>query len=241
VSDEVQAPEGAAEETTEEVSYWAGMAQLPDEYKKDEDIAKLGGFGELAREYKELKGKVQDIPEIPESPDGYELEAPGDLPEGYEPDDTAAELFKKKAHELKLSKEQAKGMQQLYNELALSDYEQQKTKTTEELKKGKEVAERELRKKYGDEYTEKMELARRTIHGLIFGDQELTEDLVKNNALLQKIDRTIGNEPEFIELFIKIAEANREDSFLKSDGRTSTGVNLDKLYPTMKGVKISDY
>ena len=132
-------------------------------------------------------------------------------------------------------------MQQLYNELALSDYEQQKTKTTEELKKGKEVAERELRKKYGDEYTEKMELARRTIHGLIFGDQELTEDLVKNNALLQKIDRTIGNEPEFIELFIKIAEANREDSFLKSDGRTSTGVNLDKLYPTMKGVQISDY
>jgi hypothetical protein len=45
----------------------AYMAQMPDEYKEDADIAKNEKLGDLAKHYKELLGTVDGIPKPPEN------------------------------------------------------------------------------------------------------------------------------------------------------------------------------
>jgi len=235
--------EATKPQETQETTFWAGMAQLPDEYKKDEDIAALGSFGELAKAYKDQKEKLSSYPAPPESPDEYEL-APADLPEDMNVDEEIATRFKEAAHEAGLTKEQAVAMQNFFNAEAVNDYNRTKEQTEAQKKQAEDArgeAVKSLRTEWGDKFNEKVELARRTLHGLLFGDKEITEEGVKNHPLLKKIDTTIGNEPEFVKLFAKIGEVNREDAFFKSDGRTATGVNLDRLYPSMKGLKEAEW
>ena len=228
--------------------FWPGMAQLPNEFKRDEEIAETGSFGGLAQAYKDTKAELIKMTDIPEDPNEYELPE-ADFPEGMEADEEVAEAFLKKAHELKLSKAQAAGMQEFYNSLAVEDYNNRTAEQREKqskIKKSYENTLKGLQNEYGNELKGKLELARRVLHGVLFdGKADVSEEEVKKHPLLTRIDDAIGSDPAFLELmkvFIKIGETNREDSWIGSEGLGSSGAadgepNYNKIFPSMKGIK----
>ena len=245
------AADQAAGSEEQGTSFWSGMAQFPDEYKEDAEIASFGGFGGMAKELKSRGEQLANLTKRPESPDGYDLSGP-QLPEGVDADDAVTEKFRAAAHKYELSQEQARGIQDMYNELAVDDYNKsQEEKAAQQAERSNyaKATERELRQEYGPEYDEKTQLALRTLQGLLFGDEPYTKDDLLNNDFLQRIEEVsasgkapISSSATFMKLFIRVGELNQEQGWLSSGGggTLSEQAKLDKEYPSMKGMKESD-
>lgn len=182
-------------------------------------------LNDLVKGYRELSTRPADAAAqpsvaLPESPDGYELSIP-EAPEGLELDEAAVAAWKAFAHENQFSPEQA----QAFVNWDLQRKSEEIAAEREAIKAAAEEQIKLLQTEYGNRWQGKLNSA----IGLIdkFGGQELRAEL----------DQTgIGNNPALIRAFISLAEAMGEGSFAASGGPGEPEVNIDELYPSMRGM-----
>jgi len=148
----------------------------------------------------------------PDSPDGYELESVI-TNEGVKLDDVGDVEFKKQAHELGLTKNQAETLHKWWINAIIGQTEKLKTAAKEKKREASEA----LRKEYGLEYDKKLALV-----GLVnrkFG----------SDGWLPYLNKGPGNDPEFLRFLIKIGEAISEETLVS--GRATTAVTVDEREP----------
>jgi len=182
--------------------------ELPEELKKSMERFKTPV--DVAKSYRELEkllGKsVQDMtPEErerfykrvgrPDSPDGYELDAVI-LPKGIERSPEADTTFKKIAHELNLSKDQAKKLHKWASEQA-NDMIAEATRVST---KKKDEAVSTLRKEWGADY--EANLAGVNTLMRTFGDADV----------VRYLNSGPGNEPAMLKFLQRIKETMSEDT-----------------------------
>lgn len=167
----------------------------------DEDVrTKIGDKtpADLAKEFVDISGKV---PQVPESPDGYEFQ----FPEGVPVDGAETKLFQQQAQKLGLSQEQYKGLIE-YDisriARALEAYEGKVEESMQALQ-----AETKLS---GDEIKAKVETAAKGL-GM--------EDLVKRLDLMA--------EPAFLKHMLKLSDMIGEDK-LRLSGMAGPGLKRDE-------------
>jgi len=149
----------------------------------------------------------------PEKPEDYGLALPEKLPEGMTADEKLLGGFTQTAHKLQLTKEQAAGLYEFYNEHMLGAHEAQQNAFDDNRKTGEEI----LRKKYGPKYDEKIELAKSVIKR--FGSGELVKYMD---------DRGLSNDPAFIAYHVAIGEAMSE-AVLNQEGDGTTALFAGKI------------
>lgn len=142
----------------------------------------------------------------PETAGGYELKIPEGLPEGVTGDEKLLGGFAETAHKLKLTKDQAKGLFDFYNEHILSGHEANQNAFADNRKTGEEI----LRKKFGPKYDEKLDLGKSVIKR--FGSIELVKYLDAHD---------LSNDPGFINFMVGIGEVISEDTLNQGGDGTS--------------------
>jgi hypothetical protein len=217
-----------AEETTSEVPAWT--AQLPDDYKNDPDFTGHAKLGDLAKNYKELKGKAEKSVEIPgdeasdeertafftrlgrpEKAEDYEFETPT-LPEGMAVSDDLVQGFRGKAHSLGLNKGQAQALYNWFNEASAGLYNTHQGT----LKQQTEKASKELKEEWGTEHKANLTLAERAAKHYGFEDFKGMSNADKKACL-------------------KIAQAVGEATFISGSTPSGNGSNdLNTIYTTMQ-------
>ena len=158
----------------------------------------------------------------PDSPDGYDLAQPENMPEGHAIKDEFLSEYREAAHKLGLSATQAQKLFGWFGDLAVrniaanaAQQAQQKADSIEQLKG-----------EWGKDYDRKSELMARAIER--FGGKDLREILNAHPA--------VGNNPLVAGAFAQIGEALSEDSFVEGEPAAPQEDPLDRLYPSMKGM-----
>ena len=214
----------------------AWMEQLPDDLKGNELLTGFRTIGELGKKFIELDGRVKksvllpgdDATEEeraeffnrlgrPETPDGYELKRP-ELPDAIHYDEEQEAEFRKTAHQLGLTSEQAKGLYDWYHRMVLNAYNDAE-KARAELK---EQAVKTLKSEWGDGFDEKVEIARRAVEK--FGGDELKKFLD---------DSGLGDNPILVKAFYEVGSRILEDRTVPGHGKAIQSP-LDQMYPSMK-------
>lgn len=236
------------------------MAQLPDRFKADERLAAFDSFGELAESWESLQARVLELeeaqgeqpeqpegaPEIPATPEDYQVEVPRAPAFMSQPhylqmrtglkaylEGTAGEI-REIAHELKLPNAVAQRIVELF---AAKHYEAVRASVEHQKDlqaKGLEI----LKKDWRGDFESNQELARRAV--ATFGGPEIVKELAGGG---------FANNPGLIKLFANIGRAIGEDTLVPARGRPtaetagssgSAGPDLaalKKRYPSMaKGV-----
>lgn len=198
-----------------------------------EEQAKLARFksqNDLGKSYLELEkrlgasvvlpgknAKPEDVEAFyeklgrPKSPDGYELDSVF-LPDNVTQTDPGNKEFRKIAHEIGLSKEQAKALNKWSVELSLAQASAFRKKMDEEKQKASE----NLRKEYGLGYDEKIALVAR-VNNKFGGDD-----------WIRYLNTGPGNDPNLLRFLIKVGEAISEDTLIR--GRPAPG-NVEQREP----------
>ena len=150
---------------------------------------------------------------VPEKPEEYGLKIPEDLPEGLMADEKLLGGFTETAHKLGLTKDQAAGLYEFYNQHVLGQHDS----TLAEFESNRKTGEEILRKKYGAKYDEKVELAQSVIKR--FGNQELVEYMDAQG---------LSNDPAFIAYHVAIGDAISED-VLNQEGDGTTALFAGRI------------
>jgi hypothetical protein len=148
----------------------------------------------------------------PDSPDGYELQSVV-TEEGVKLDDVGDVEFRKQAHELGLTKNQAETLHKWWINAIIGQTE----KVKELARQKKREASDDLRKEYGLDYDKKLALI-----GLVnrkFG----------SDGWIPYLNRGPGNDPEFLRFLIKIGEAISEETLVQ--GRVQSGATVEEREP----------
>jgi hypothetical protein len=139
----------------------------------------------------------------PETPDGYEITKPTDLPESIPYDPALASEFSKFAHANGLTKEQAKGSWDFYFNLAREG--------------------RELEIKAQNESVDKL----KTEWGVNFAGNKTIAEIAFKNYGKEAVDllneakigsMRLGDHPAFLKVFHRIGLATMDDKILKGGG-----------------------
>lgn len=213
--------EGAA---TKELPGW--MSQLPADLKGDEALAKFQNVWDMANSYKELEGKLSTavVPPgegateeekaryreaigVPENIEDYKL-GEVSLPKELTVDEAMQKDFLKIVHAAGLNNTQADGIYQWY----MKTYGEQVVAAQKIVKTTQEEANTALRNKLGAGYD-----AAQTYMERAFADYG-TPHVAKLFAI-----SGVGNDPEVIEMFMKIGKRTSEHGFV--DG--SRGEHLE--------------
>jgi len=149
---------------------------------------------------------IFDKPNIPESPDKYDLTRPEGIPEAAWKDDVVSE-FKQLAHKHGLSQEAIK---------ELADFDAKRfTGMSQVIKVDREQAEAALKQEWeakGKSYEDVLELGGRAIKQL-FSEEEF-----------QMLDKAgIGDHPKFLSALAKVGEAFESDAGITSGAAPSKG------------------
>lgn len=196
----------------------AWLSQVSDDLKADPDLTKHATISDMARNYKDLLGKVNTPPE---TAGAYELEVPEILKGAYVNDD-ALETFKKAAFDMGLSQLQAKTV---FAQFMAANQKQMQASIDARNNSRKEAMDN-LQKEWGVDYQANMELTKRAIK--TFGTTDFSNLL----------DATqLGNDPIVAKTFLAIGKAMSEDTLVggattvtKADDIQS---QLNRTYPTM--------
>jgi hypothetical protein len=200
-------------QTPTEAPTW--MAQLPDDLKTNESLAKYATIGDVSRGLLDLSGKLEGTVRIPgedatdedkssffnalgrpETAEKYEFTRPT-LPEGINYDEAQEGAFRTMAHEIGLSQAQAEKLYGFYHQNILDSYKEYVNTAT----KAKEEAETELKKEWGDQYNGNLEVAKRAMRE--FGGEEIAKFMEGSG---------LGNNPLLVKLFNQIGKAMLEDN-----------------------------
>jgi len=148
----------------------------------------------------------------PDSPDGYELESVI-TEEGVKLNDVGDVEFKKQAHELGLSKNQAETLHKWWVNAIIGQTEKLKAVVREKKREASEA----LRKEYGLDYDKKLALV-----GLVnrrFG----------GDGWLPYLNKGPGNDPDMLRFLIRIGEAISEETLVQ--GRPGSGATIEQREP----------
>jgi hypothetical protein len=214
----------------------AWMAQLPDDLKNDEGLAKFSTIGDFAKAHKDLAGKAEGavfIPGegatdeektaflkalgIPDNAEGYELKV-DNLPEGLTLTEEGVKKAKELAHELSLNPKQAQGVFDKWN----AEVAAQEKAKVEARTKSFEDGVAALKGEWKGEYDSKVAKAAKAIQ--TFGELagvNLQEELARlGNA---------DNNPVILRVFSAIGERISEDTTLAGVGSKESGQKTDAL------------
>jgi hypothetical protein len=186
----------------------------------DEDKAKLARFktqNDLGKSYLELErrlgasvvlpgknAKAEDVEAFyeklgrPKSPDGYELD-PVYLPDNVTQTDPDNKEFRKIAHQIGLSKEQAKALNKWSVDSALAQAAAFRKKVKEDTQKASE----DLRKEHGLNYDQKLALVK------------LVNNKFGDDNWIRYLNTGPGNDPNLLRFLIKVGEAISEDTLVR--------------------------
>lgn len=192
------------QETQETSASW--LDSLSEDLRDNEDLKGFESLDDAAKALLEQKKAMADAPKPPESPDGYEFT----IPDGVDVDEDALGAFKKAAHELGLTAEQADKIVQLDLDRA--------TQYAEAMKQAQEQAydkaDAELKKEWrGTAYKENMAAAKQAIDNF-FGDE--TKKLLK--------DKGLDSNPVFVKSMFDLSKAISEDVSVKGGKVTKRGI-----------------
>lgn len=218
----VDAGEGNVETEEKPKSWYDG---LDADLKNDPSITKFKDPTALAKSYRELQKMIgkekivipteKSTPEEwnefykkvgrPEELTGYEA-ADVELPEEIKLRAETQEAFKKKAHELGLTKKQFSELSKFQAELSLNNFNQE----VENIKSMTQKTETALRKKWGAAYESKVDKAQKVINHHFAG---------KN---IHKAFKALSSDEGFVEAMAEIAESMGEDSIAGAPRQTMT-------------------
>lgn len=209
----------------------AWKAQLPKDLQSDEAADRFPNIGEVWKAYRELEGKVGKAvirPEKgapkeewdryhqqngrPEKPEDYKLERLKDLPPGLEYTDDKE--YRKTAHELGLSADQAGRFYEFLNQQYFDQYKA----AIAASEKAQEKVIEDLRKEWGKDFDANTALMRRAVE--TFGTPEAL-------GIIEKYG--LSNDPHIARLFFKIGKAMGEGAFLEGGATGNPGGGFD--YP----------
>lgn len=141
----------------------------------------------------------------PESPEGYDLADPGDMPPGMQWDQDLAGWFSKTAYELGLPKQKAQEFVKRWNDRAgVTMHEAQK-------QMGAELD--NLRREWGDSFDGRVELGVRAIERAF----QKPEEAVKFKEFLNTSG--LGNHPMMIKFADFVGRIMKNDGYIVSDGK----------------------
>ena len=181
------------------------------------------GVEDVVKSYRELETHVGAPPDsiikLPEDPDseawgdiynklGRPEEADGyvfDTPEGQEINQEMVDWFKQQAHDNGMSASQAENLFNSWNEFA----NQANSSSAEQTKLAQEAELSDLKNRWGDKFSERVE------HGRRVADQ-----FGVDNDTLNGIENSIGT-AKILELFAKIGDSLGEDSMVETDDPSS--------------------
>ena len=197
------------------------LTSLPDEIREHPSLAPIKDVENLARSYVNAQRLIgadkvpmpvnptdEDLDNIygrlgrPETPQGYEIK-----PDGQVVTEEVAEQYADIAHRLRLSTEQAEGILEYYKSTIQQSSEAMQADVTAQV----EQAETELRQEWGKAFEQKIQDAKGIFRD--FASKDMLEMQLADGTL-------VGNHPEFIRAFAKIAEfrnsATSEDTITEA-------------------------
>lgn len=201
-------------------AYAAKFKSFDDAVKSAMELdSKVGGMVSLPTE----KSTPEEIAEfyqrfgVPEKPEDYDLEMSKDL----EYTDDSLKEFRDLALALHLNKAQAKEMFAKVNERAKAELDAYNAKQTETRKSEYQACEASIRKEWGAEYDQKLNLAKRGLAA--YADADFLEDMKTSG---------MGNHPSTLRLFAKLGEMVLEDTANFRQGKGGAPRTLeDRIYP----------
>ncbi len=191
--EQVAQPEAPMQTPAEVASGGSGnefLQMIPEELRQDPSLTPIKNVENLARSYVNAQKLIGAVALLgrPESPDGYEIQADGTVVT-----EEVANNFSDIAHKLRLNPQQAQGILDYYR----SSMEQSTEMMGQEAEQAKQQSEAALRQEWGLAYDQKVQSAAKVA-------QEFAGEDVFN---LQLADgSSLGNNPEFVKAFAKIAE-----------------------------------
>ena len=197
------------------------LTSLPDEIREHPSLAPIKDVENLARSYVNAQRLIgadkvpmpvnptdEDLDNIygrlgrPETPQGYEIK-----PDGQVVTEEVAEQYADIAHRLRLSTEQAEGILEYYKSTIQQSSEAMQADVSAQV----EQAETELRQEWGKAFDQKILDAKGIFRD--FASEDMLEMQLADGTL-------VGNHPEFIRAFAKIAEfrnsATSEDTITEA-------------------------
>lgn len=215
----VEPQEPQAAEPQEPTGKPAWMAQLPDEFKEDADLARFAKLGDIAKAYKELmSAKTKAAEGAVKNADEYELPEV-EYPEGMESDPDTAAFFKGLAFELGLNKKQTAEAWRKFNEWTVGRL----NGAAEAEKQQQAEADATLKRVWGNLYSKNLETTRRFLKKMV------------NQALLTRVDDSgLGDDAEFLQLFFKIAQGYGEDTIVTGETPKKEEDIVDVFFPQEK-------
>jgi len=222
---------------------WVAELNVDDATRESLRKTTFGSREDLAKGYLNLQSKLgrsvqlpgEDATEdqrrelfkklgMPDTFEGYDLSKPQELPDGLNYDEEFEKAFKAAAHKAGLTKNQARGLYDWYNNRMI-----EQVKAFGSIKQqGFQKAEATMRQEWGDNFDTESKLTRRFVEK--YGGQELQA----------YFDETgLGNDPRLIRALNKAAHAVGEDSLV---GGEETGGAPERTpgvlnYPSMKDLK----
>lgn len=152
---------------------------------KKADAVFIPGEGATEQEIAEYRAKIG----VPDTPEGYGIKTPNDLPEGVEVDDEIMAEFAGVAHKLGLTPEQVNGLQQW--EMGRVGAMSQTNETAAHALESKHLEDnrKALEQEWGNgkEFNEKITLATRAGRTFGYSAQELETNPIFRNAEVVKI------------------------------------------------------
>jgi hypothetical protein len=139
---------------------------------------------------------------VPDNADGYEFQAPENMPDGMNYNPESDKWFASKAHELGLTKDQASKLRDEFNSYQMSQMQNMQAETEEQYNNRLAESKQELMKEYGDEYQNMILRVNKTVEALGFRDND-------GNFLFD------ATNPEAIKAFDKLAGVLGEDTIPK--------------------------
>lgn len=219
------------------------MSQLSDELKQNGELAKFEKLSDFGNAFLELKGKADNSIAVPgenateeeiaafynrlgrpEKPDGYGFTAP-ELPKGMKIDQDLERNFKEMAHKIGLTKNQAVQLYGWYNQSMINAF----TSQTDARKTALNKAEETLRREWGNDYNQNIELMKRAVEQ--FGGEDF-KNIMRSTGL--------GNDPVLIKTFYNIGKAMAEDTLITGEpgGNKQEVETTGQLhYPSMEKKK----
>jgi hypothetical protein len=209
--EQVDQSEGTVLETPAETAQGGSgndfLNLIPEELREHPSLSPIKDVGNLARSYVNAQKLIgadkipmpvnptdEDLDRIygrlgrPETADGYQIAADGNIVT-----DEIVSNYKDIAHKLRLTPEQASGVLEYYKSVAQGSQES----LAQESEQSRAQAEDSLKKEWGQAYEQKVSGAAQIINE--FGNKDMLE--------MQLADGTkVGNHPEFIKAFAKIAD-----------------------------------
>ena len=199
--------------------YPTWMAQLPEEYKKDEYGKSYKTVGEFYKTHKGLRAKLDSVPTAPESADGYEFPAPEEKAD-FKPDPKTEKWFRKTALSLKLPKVMAEKLYGEYNKMVMGELKAKGKTEVDTTTKNDEL----MHGEWGSEYDTNMKFVEKAIEDL--GGEELENFLVEAG---------IRNHPVILKALKQIGFEHGDDTIKSGTiSGTSGERTLNDEYPSMK-------